>query len=429
MRYYGDMQPEKKATSAISAGVTILVIAGFAGGFLMGSAGVARNLLPAAVAQSLGVQGPPSGVDLSPVWKAWAIMDEKFVPGSISTTTLASSTEPQIEGTPEEKRVYGMIAGMAESLGDPYTFFLPPVEQKQFEEDLAGNFEGVGMEIAVRDEVLTVVAPLKGTPAERAGIKPNDKVLKINDIETRGMDVTTAVNRIRGQKGTEVRLFIAREGWLAPQEIKVMRDVINVPILESERRSDGIFVISLHSFTANSPMLFRQALREFVDSGSDKLILDMRGNPGGYLEASVDMASWFLPAGKIVVTEDYAGHASNIDHRSRGYDIFNTNLKMVILVDKGSASASEILAGALGHYDIAQIVGTNTFGKGSVQELIPITDGTALKITVARWLLPDGIQIPKDGIKPDVEVKITEEEAKAKKDVQMEKAVEILKSR
>jgi carboxyl-terminal processing protease len=428
MRYYGDMKPEKQATSAISAGVAILVIAGFAGGFLMGSAGVARNLLPAAVAQSLGVQGPPPGVDLSPVWKAWAIMDEKFVPGSVSTTT-GTSTEPQIEGTPEEKRVYGMIAGMAESLGDPYTFFLPPVEQKQFEEDLAGNFEGVGMEIAVRDEVLTVVAPLKGTPAERAGIKPNDKVLKINDVETRGIDVTTAVNRIRGPKGTEVRLFIAREGWASPQEIKVTRDVINIPILESERRSDGIFVISLHSFTANSPMLFRQALREFVDSGADKLILDMRGNPGGYLEASVDMASWFLPAGKVVVTEDYGGNQNNVDHRSRGYDIFNENLKMVILVDKGSASASEILAGALAHYDIAQIVGTNTFGKGSVQELIPITENTGLKITVARWLMPDGHQIPKDGIVPDVEVKLTEEEVKAEKDLQMDKAVELLKSR
>lgn len=427
MRYYGHMQPEKQVTSSISAGVAILVIAGFAGGFLMGSAGVARNILPAAVAQSLGVQGPPPGVDLSPVWKAWAIMDEKFAPGS--ATSSGTSTEPQIEGTPEEKRVYGMIAGMAESLGDPYTFFLPPVEQKQFEEDLAGNFEGVGMEIAVRDEILTVVAPLKGTPAERAGIKPNDKVLKINDVDTRGMDVTTAVNRIRGPKGTEVRLSIAREGWLAPQEIKVERDVINIPVLETERRSDGIFVISLHNFTANSPMLFRQALREFVDSGSDKLLLDLRGNPGGYLEASVDMASWFLPAGKVIVTEDYGGNQNNVDHRSRGYDIFNDNLKMVILVDKGSASASEILAGSLAHYDIAQIVGTNTFGKGSVQELIPITENTGLKITVARWLMPDGVQIPKDGIVPDVEVKIVEEDVKADKDAQMDKAVEILKSR
>lgn len=421
------MQPEKKGNSAISIGVAVLVIAGFASGFLLGTAGVAHNVLPAAVAQSLGVGGPPSGVDLSPVWKAWAVMDEKFVPASVSTST-SSTTEPQIEGTPEEKRVYGMIAGMAESLGDPYTFFLPPVEQKQFEEDLAGNFEGVGMEIAVKDEILTVVAPLKGTPAERAGIKPGDKVLKINDTDTRGMDVTSAVNRIRGPKGTEVRLFIAREGWTEPQEINVQRDVINIPVLETEQKGD-IFVISLHNFTANSPMLFRQALRDFVDSGSSRLILDLRGNPGGYLEASVDMASWFLPAGKVVVTEDYGGNESNIDHRSRGYDVFNDNLKMVILVDKGSASASEILAGALRHYGIATLVGSNTFGKGSVQELIPITENTGLKITVARWLMPDGHQIPKDGIVPDTEVKLTEEDVKEKRDLQMDKAVEILRNK
>lgn len=418
---------EKQGVSTISTGLTILIISVFAGGFLVGSTGIARSVLPAAVAQSLGVAGPPSGVDLDPVWKAWAIMDEKFVPAS--QIESASSTEPEIEGTPEEKRVYGMIAGMAASLDDPYTFFLPPVEQKQFEEDLAGNFEGVGMEIAIKDEILTVVAPLKGTPAERAGIKPADKVLKIDEHDTHGMDVTSAVNRIRGPKGSEVRLLISRDGWAEPQEIKVMRDVINIPVLESERRSDGIFVISLHNFTANSPMLFRQALREFVDSGSSKLILDLRGNPGGYLEASVDMASWFLPAGKVVVTEDYGGNQRNVDHRSRGYDVFNENLRMVILVDKGSASASEILAGALAHYGIAETVGTNTFGKGSVQELIPITDNTGLKITVARWLMPDGVQIPKDGITPDVEVKLTEEDIESDRDLQMEKAVEILRSR
>lgn len=411
--------------SAVTMGAIALVIVGFAGGFMLGSVGVAKNLLPAAVAQSLGVEGPPDGVDLSPVWKAWALMDEKFVPASVPTTT-ATSSEPKVVGTPEERRVYGMIQGMAASLGDPYTFFLPPVEQKQFEEDLSGNFEGVGMEIAVRDEQLVVVTPLKGTPADRAGIKPNDVLLKIDGTETRGMDVTNAVNRIRGEKGTEVTLLISREGWTEPRDIKVTRDVINMPVLETERKEGGIFVISLHNFTANSPMLFRQALREFVDSGSDKLILDMRGNPGGYLEAAVDMASWFLPTGKVVVTEDYAGNASNIDHRSRGYNIFNDNLKMVILVDKGSASASEILAGALAHYGKAEIVGTKTFGKGSVQELIPITEDTGLKITVARWLMPDGAQIPRDGIAPDVEVKITEEETKADKDPQLEKAIELL---
>ncbi len=399
---------------------------GFVGGFLTGTSSYATAALPASVAQAIGLDQPPEGVDLSPVWKAWKIIDEKFVPASVPTTT-ASTTEPVIAGTPEQKRVYGMIAGLAESLGDPYTFYLPPVEQKQFAEDLSGEFTGVGMEIAIKDEVLTVVSPLKGTPAEKAGIQPNDLVLEINGESTKGLDITSAVNRIRGPKGTEVILKMYREGWEAPKDIKVIRDVINMPVIETERKPNGVFVIALHNFTANSTLLFRNALREFIESGDSKLILDLRGNPGGYLEAAVDMASWFLPSGKIVVSEDYAGHQENIHHRSRGYDVFNENLKMVILVDKGSASASEILAGALKHWGKAQLVGTATFGKGSVQELVPITENTGLKITVARWLMPDGVQIPHDGIKPDHEIKKTEENTKDGADPQMEKALELLK--
>lgn len=408
------------------AGSVFLTALGFASGFLVGSSPRAQSVLPASVAQAIGMDQAPSDVDFSPVWKAWAVMDEKFVPASVPTTT-ASSSDSIIEGTPDQKRVWGMIQGMAESLGDPYTFFLPPVEQKQFAEDLSGEFTGVGMEIAVRDEVLTVVSPLKGTPAERAGIKAGDRVLEIDHQSTRGLDITTAVNRIRGEKGTEVSLLMLRDGWIEAKEIKVMRDVINVPVVDTEKRADGVFVIGLHNFTSNSPGLFREALREFVESGSTKLVLDLRGNPGGYLEAAVDMASWFLPSGRVVVSEDYAGHQDNVDHRSKGYNVFNQNLKMVILMDKGSASASEILAGALKHYGTAKLVGVNSFGKGSVQELVEITPTTGLKITVARWLMPDGQQIPTTGIVPDVEVKITEENAKAGKDPQMEKAIELLK--
>jgi len=406
------------------AGAVLLLVFGFSGGFLLGGNSHVQAALPASVAQAIGVEQAPPGVDFSAVWRAWRIMDEKFVPASVPKA--GSSTEPEIAGTPEQKRVYGMIQGLAESLGDPYTFYLPPVEQKQFEEDLSGEFSGVGMEIAVKDEVLTVVAPLKGTPAERAGIKPGDLVLEIDGQSTKGLDITSAVNRIRGPKGSEVVVTVMREGWTETKKITIVRDVINLPIIDTEQKGD-VFVIALHNFTANSPQLFRDALREFVNTGGKKLIIDLRGNPGGYLEAAVDMASWFLPSGRVVVTEDYAGHQANVDHRSRGYDIFNDNLKMVILVDKGSASASEILAGALGVHDRAQIVGTNTFGKGSVQELVPITEDTGLKITVARWLLPDGTQIPIDGIVPDVMATTSEEAITAGKDPQMEKALELLK--
>ena len=395
-------------------GGLFLIMLGFALGFTAGADGAEGG-------GPLGTTLPPPGVDFSPLWKAWYVIDEKFVPAAVATSTAASSPEEA-----DQKRVWGMIQGLAESLGDPYTYFLPPVENEEFVESMSGRFEGVGMEIAVRDEMLIVVSPLKGSPAEKAGIESADKVLKIDGTDTRGMDVETAVRRIRGPKGSEVALTIMREAWSEPREIKVIRDVINVPTIETTKRDDGVFVIKLISFTANSTQLFRESLREFVESGSTKLVLDLRGNPGGYLEAAVDMASWFLPTGRPVVTEDYAGHQTSTVHRSRGYDVFNENLEMIVLVDRGSASASEILAGALRHYDIAQLVGATTFGKGSVQELVDITSDTALKITVARWLKPDGEPIPLDGIKPDVEVGITDEDRKAERDPQLEKAVELL---
>lgn len=414
----------RDANKPLSVGFVLLVavplsLALFAAGFFAGSAQYAAS------AQMLSESRPPEGVDLSPVWKAWSVIDEKFVPAAVATSSeVATTTEAM-----NQERVWGMIGGLAASLQDPYTFFLPPVENEEFASDMSGSFEGVGMEVAVRDQMLTVVSPLKGTPAEKAGLLAKDWILKIDDVDTSGMDVSTAVRKIRGPKGTQVKFLIARSGWDKPREISVTRDVIDVPVVITTSRPDGIFVIQVSSFTSNSPDLFRRALREFVESGNSKLILDLRGNPGGYLEAAVDMASWFLPAGKVVVTEDYAGHSRNIAHRSSGHNVFNDALKMIILVDHGSASASEILAGALKDHGVAQLVGTNTFGKGSVQELVEITPETSLKITVARWLAPSGAQIPREGIEPDVKVEVTDEDRKAGNDVQLKKAVDILHGR
>lgn len=409
------LEPKRTYSAQWVASIVIVVLAlGFAAGFWM----AAR----ANDSSGLFVATPPEGVDFSPVWKAWSVIDEKFVPAAVATTTkIATSTEEV-----HQQRVWGMIQGLAESLGDPYTFFLPPKENELFAEDIKGEFTGVGMEIAVRDKVVTVVSPLKGTPAERAGIKSGDRILAIDGVDTTGMDVSTAVSRIRGPKGTEVALRVAREGWTEPHIIVITREVINVPTIIT-KLDDDVFSIEMRSFTAVSPELFRQALREFVESRRARLILDMRGNPGGYLDAAVDMASWFLPSGRIVVTEDYAGHSDNIVHRSRGYDVFNDNLRMVMLVDRGSASASEILAGALQHYGIATLVGERTFGKGSVQELVEITPSTALKLTVARWVGPSGEQIPLDGLKPDVEVKRTDEDREAGRDPQMDAALQIVR--
>jgi carboxyl-terminal processing protease len=413
------MQGRSITTGEVLALCALFFILGFAGGYSKGQYGsvFGQNSFGTGVS---GIQ--PADVDFSPVWKAWNIIDDKFVPAAVATSTPVATGTVEIN----QERVWGMITGLTGALNDPYSYFLPPSDNKLFSEDMSGSFEGVGMEIAVRNQILTVVSPLKGSPAEAAGIKSGDEILEIDGVDTQGLDISSAVKKIRGAGGSTVTLTILREGWAASKELKVKRGVINVPTITTKSLSGGIFVISIMNFTANSPDLFRNGLREFILSGGDKLILDLRGNPGGYLEAAVDMASWFLPSGKVVVTEDYAGHAQNIMHRSRGYNVFTDQLKMVILVDKGSASASEILAGALRYFGKAKLVGVTTFGKGSVQELVEVTPDTALKLTIARWLGPDGMQIPHTGIVPDVEVKLTEEDAKEQKDPQMDKAVEML---
>ena len=365
----------------------------------------------------------PQGVDFSPVWKTWHAIDDRFVPVAVaSSTPVATSSSPDAI----QERVWGMAAGLTASLNDPYSYFLPPSENKSFNDDMSGAFEGVGMQIDKKNMLLTVVSPIKGTPAEKAGIRSGDIILKIDGIDTSDMEVSDAVKRIRGPKGTQVTLLLKRESWTSAREIKVTRDVINVPEVTATAKPDGVFVISVITFTANSPDLFRNALRQFIESGDTKLVLDLRGNPGGYLDAAVDMASWFLPSGKPIVSEDYKGNSANIVHRSFGYDVFNKNLKMVILTDHGTASAAEILSNALSQYHIGTTVGTNTFGKGSVQELIPITSDTSLKLTVARWLGPNGEPIPKTGIAPDVQVELTDADLAAGRDPQMAKALDIL---
>ncbi|MBX4210373.1 S41 family peptidase [Candidatus Parcubacteria bacterium] len=357
----------------------------------------------------------PPKVDFSPFWTAWNILSEKHVATGSSTNVT------------DQAKVWGAIQGLASSLNDPYTVFFPPVESKNFASDISGNFEGVGMEIAIQNEILTVVAPLKGSPAQKAGILPGDKVLQINGKTTEKMSVDEAVKTIRGPKGTSVKLTLFRTGKKDPFDINVVRNTIDVPTVETEARKDGIFVLKLYNFYAPSAQQFRNALREFVQSGDTKLILDLRNNPGGYLEAAVDMASWFLPGDKTVVTEDFGGNRDAIVHRSKGYNIFDDKLRMIILVNGGSASASEILSGALKENGIARLVGTKTFGKGTVQEVVPVTGDTTLKVTVARWLTPQGHSIAAVGISPDYEIKISQDDVDKKKDLQMDKAVELLK--
>jgi len=397
----------------------LLLIASFTGVFFVGYfVGFEKKNTEVVLADVSGKDDPISdSVDFGPFWQTWQVLDEKFVDGANGTSTKDKITD--------QDRVWGAIAGMTESLGDPYTTFFPPVENRQFEETIAGNFGGVGMEVGIKDDQITVIAPLANTPAKKAGILAGDKIIKVDDLAVASMSLDDVIDKIRGEKGTAVRLTIQRNSEKDTREISIIRDTINIPTIETEKLKNGVFVIRLYNFSANSPNLFRKALREFLEAKTDKLVLDLRGNPGGYLEAAIDMASWFLPADKVVVYEAKKGDEEK-DYRSKGYDIFTDNLKMVILVDRGSASASEILAGALKEHGKAILVGEKTFGKGSVQELISITPETSLKVTVARWLTPDGHSLSGDGLEPDFKVLITKEDVLAGKDPQLDKAIEIL---
>ncbi len=384
----------------------------FAGGYVLGI----KNSIPAA-SKLLAGSGeiPGDAPEWAPFWKAWSALNSKFVGSS----------------TPSgEEKLWGSIQGLTSSYGDPFTVFFPPVESKNFTDEISGSFEGVGMEIGTKDGALSVISPLKGSPAERAGILPADKIIKIDGEDSVKMPVEAAVKRIRGKAGTTIVLTIIHPDSAKPIEVSIVREAIVVPSTKTELRGDGVFVISLYSFSAPSPGEFRSALRQFAESGANTLLIDLRNNPGGYLEAAVDMGSWFLPVGKPIVREDFGAKREPEIYRSKGYDVFTEQLTLGILMNGGSASASEILAGALRDHGKAVLLGEKSFGKGSVQELVPITDNTNLKVTIARWLTPSGTSISISGLKPDVEIKLTEENIKTirsgGKDAQLESAVKYL---
>ncbi len=350
-----------------------------------------------------------SGADFEPFWKTWNIINEKY---------------PHPDKIKDQERVWGAIQGLVASLDDPYTVFFPPTDAKEFSEEIQGSFTGVGMEVGIKDKIVTVIAPLKGTPAEKAGMKAGDKILKIDDTLTADMTIDKAIKLIRGEKGTVIKLTVFREGESEPKEISITRDVIDIPTIDSRDLPNGVRVISLYNFNASSANLFREEMLKFKNSGQTKLILDLRGNPGGYLDAAIDMASWFLPSGKIVVSEDFGEKQSKEIYRSKGYAVLGPDVRMAILVDGGSASASEILSGALSEHGVAKLVGTQTYGKGSVQELVPVTADTYVKITIAKWFTPNGVSISEKGLTPDIVVKPVKGDEVGKHDTQLDRAVQ-----
>jgi carboxyl-terminal processing protease len=401
-------------TLKLGVAFALVLALGFAGGVSM-NAEAAGKLAASVPLLGDGLNPTPdSSADLADFWKAWNVLNSRFV------QTHASTTAPD-----SKDKIYGAIQGLAASFGDPYTTFFPPTEAKSFKEEISGSFEGVGMVIGLNaDGVLTVISPLKDSPAEKAGLKAGDLILSIDGTSTEGLSDDEAVQMIHGPKGTTVTLKVARDG--NPLEIKVVRETIEYPTIDySLDQKTGVYSIALYSFSANSAALFDKAIADFKKSGSDKLLIDLRGNPGGYLEAAVAIASHFLPDGTVVVTEDYKGKQDNKVHRSRGASDVPARVKVAVLIDQGSASASEILAGALQDAKRATLIGTRSFGKGSVQELVTIGGGS-LKVTVARWLTPAGRSISDGGLTPDIKAEVTKEQVAAKQDAQKARAVEFL---
>ena len=360
--------------------------------------------------------GQPQGFDFSLFWEAWRVLEEKFVdPAKIDS----------------QKMIYGAISGMVNSLKDPYTVFMPPEEAKIFKEDVSGEFQGVGMEIGMRKGELTIIAPLEGTPAQRAGLRAGDKIIKIDDTYTGELTGTDeAVKLIRGPKGTEVTLTIFREGWSQGKEFKIVREVIVVPSIkwEIKRPVDGypdIAYIKLYQFSEVSRAAFSQAAVEILNSQAKKIILDLRNNPGGYLEVAQDIAGWFLEKGQIVTIEDFGGKQENKEYKAQGSSQL-LSYPLIVLINQGSASGSEILAGALRDNRQILLIGEKSFGKGSVQTLEELKEGS-LKVTVAKWLTPSGKTIESEGLEPDIKIEMTEEDYNEARDPQLDKAIEIIK--
>lgn len=394
----------------IAIALMILVLASTGFGFYLGQQDAEKRIINNIFTQGANDQ-EAKNLDFTLFWNAWQTLKEKFI------------DQNRFDN---QKMLYGAISGMVRSLNDPYTIFMDPEESKKFLEDVSGKFEGVGMEVGQKKGQLQIIAPLEGTPAQKAGLRAGDKIVKIDDAFTLDMTVDDAVSQIRGEKDTPVVLTIFREGWNSTKEFKLIRDIIEVPSLKWEVKENDVVYIKLYQFSEKAGADFRKAAIEILRTPTKKIVLDLRNNPGGYLEVSQDIASFFLEKDSLIAIEDFGGRKEQKKYLARGNDVFS-QLPLVILINQGSASAAEILAGALRDNRQIKLVGETSFGKGSVQELENLTGGSSLKITVAKWLTPKGQSISDHGLTPDVQIEITDEDYQKEKDPQLDKALEIVK--
>ncbi len=346
-------------------------------------------------------------VDFNQFWQIWDRVKQKYVRQPVKETEV----------------FYGALQGMVAGLGDPYSAYFPPKAAEDFVKSLSGEFSGIGAEIGVKNSQLMIIAPLPDSPAQRADLRPGDKILAIDKQITAGMDVTTAVIKIRGPAGTTTTLTISRDGIAKAKEVIITRATINVPPVIMTIVPGNVAHLRVMQFNERTIPEFTKKIRELKNKQVAGLVLDLRNNPGGLLESAVAMASKWIPEG-VIVKERLNNNQERIHETMGRHEL--EGFKTVVLVNGGSASASEIVAGALHDYGAATVVGEKTFGKGSVQDLEEFPDGSALKITIAEWFTPKGVNINEKGIMPDIEVKEDFEKEKIGEDVMLDKALHIL---
>ncbi|MDO8739985.1 MAG: S41 family peptidase [Candidatus Woesearchaeota archaeon] len=354
----------------------------------------------------------PTNIDLSLFWDAYYKLQENFV----DSTKLDT-----------QKIIYGAISGMTNSLGDPYTNFFNPTEAKKFEQDLSGSFDGIGVEIGLKKNQLTIIAPMENTPGKKAGLRAGDVIISINGKSTSDMDIDEAVDLIRGTKGTEVTLTIFRDDWKDTKDIKIIRDTINIPSSDWKLKDGDIAYVRIHLFDGSLSSNFNKIALEILKSPAKRIVLDLRNNPGGYLEVARDISGWFLKKDQVVTIENFGENKDKKYYKTDGNANFS-EYPIVVLINQGSASASEILSGALRDNRKIKLIGEKSFGKGSVQQVLELRDGSMIKITVAKWLTPNGNSISEVGLTPDIKIELTDKDFEDNKDPQLDKALEIIKN-
>lgn len=362
---------------------------------------VSQGLVPADVGDD---------ADFGTFWDVWKLVKSEYVDQPVS----------------EKNLYYGSIGGMVASLSDPYSTYFTPEDAKSFDEQLSGTFFGIGAQLDVKDTRIVVVAALPGTPADHAGLRSGDVIAQIDGASTDGMSVDEAVTHIRGAKGTTVSLGILRDNATDPETIPIVRDEINVDSVKYTMMDNHVADIEISMFNEDTSSLFAEAAKKAIQDGATSIVLDLRNNPGGLLDSAITLAGYWIPSGGTAVIEDIRG--TRTEYPTSGSGSLK-DLPTVVLVNGGSASASEILAGALQDAKKATVIGEQTFGKGSVQEYHSLPDGGAVKITVARWLTPLGRSIDKQGITPDDVVPFTLDDAHAKRDPQFDAAINILQKK